>query len=109
MSNIYYKHVFHHFQFTSQESKMIATPASAERVQKCNFNFEIYRFLKKKRPIYLILPHRSPLIHLNSELWRENKPKKGRYRDTNLSHPVPRVRIVAGSNETIGHLAITRI
>ena len=26
---------------------MIATPVSAERVQKCVFNFEIYRFLKK--------------------------------------------------------------
>ena len=26
---------------------MIATPASVERVQKCAFNFEIYRFLKK--------------------------------------------------------------
>ena len=35
---------------------MIATPASAERVQKGVFNFEIYRFLKK-RPIYPILPY----------------------------------------------------
>ena len=25
---------------------MIATPASAERVQKCAFNFEIFRFIK---------------------------------------------------------------
>ena len=35
---------------------MITTLASAERVQKCVFNFEIYRFLKK-RPIYPILPY----------------------------------------------------
>ena len=35
---------------------MIATPASAERVQKCIFDFEIYRFLKK-RSIYPILPY----------------------------------------------------
>ena len=35
---------------------MIAPPASAERVQKCVYNFEIYRFLKK-RPIYPILPY----------------------------------------------------
>ena len=42
---------------------MIATPASAERVQKCVFNFEIYHFLKK-RPIYPILPywHDSALV-----------------------------------------------
>ena len=40
-------HLLHHFQFTSQESKMIATPARVEKVQKCAFNFEIYRFLKK--------------------------------------------------------------
>ena len=36
---------------------MIATPVSAERVQKCVFNFEIYRFLKKTanlpHPFYL--------------------------------------------------------
>ena len=42
-----YKHLSLHFQFASQESKIIATPASAERVQKCVFNFEIYCFLKK--------------------------------------------------------------
>ena len=47
MSKFEYKHLSHHFQFTSQESKMIATPASVERVEKCVFNFEIYRFLKK--------------------------------------------------------------
>ena len=35
---------------------MIAIPASSERVQKCVFNFEIYRILKK-RPIYPILPY----------------------------------------------------
>ena len=34
---------------------MITTPASVERVEKYVFNFEIYRFLKK-RPIYPILP-----------------------------------------------------
>ena len=34
---------------------MIATPASAERVQKCVFNFQMHRFLKKKRPIYPVL------------------------------------------------------
>ena len=38
-----------------------ATPASAERVQKCFFSFEIYRFLKK-RSIYPILPYLI-LIH----------------------------------------------
>ena len=36
---------------------MIATPASAERVQKCVFNFEIHRFLKKAAN----LPH-PPLL-----------------------------------------------
>ena len=36
---------------------MIATPANAERVQNVVFNFEIYRFLKK-RPIYPIPPTR---------------------------------------------------
>ena len=35
---------------------MVATPASAERVQKFVFNFEIYRS-PKKRPIYPILPY----------------------------------------------------
>ena len=37
---------------------MSATPASVERVQKYVFNFEIYRFVKK-RPIYPILPYFS--------------------------------------------------
>ena len=35
---------------------MSASPASVERVQKYVFNFEIYRFVKK-RPIYPILPY----------------------------------------------------
>ena len=56
MPKFEYKHLFHHFKFTSQENKMNATPASVERVQKYVFNFEIYRFVKK-RPIYPILPY----------------------------------------------------
>ena len=47
MPKFEYKHLFHHFKFTSQEGKINATPASVERVQKYVFNFEIYRFVKK--------------------------------------------------------------
>ena len=47
MPKFEYKHLSHHFKFTSQQSKMNATPASVERVQKYVFNFEIYRFVKK--------------------------------------------------------------
>ena len=56
MPNFEYKHLSHHFKFTSQQSKMNDTPASGERVQKYVFNFEIYRFAKK-RPNYPILPY----------------------------------------------------
>ena len=56
MSKFEYKHLSHHFQFTSQERKMNATDASVERVQKYVFNFETYRFLKN-RPICPILPY----------------------------------------------------
>ena len=31
----------------AKESKMNATPVSVERLQKCVFKFEIYRFYKK--------------------------------------------------------------
>ena len=41
---------------------MIATPVSAERVEKYVFNFEIYRLLKK-RPIYPIFSY-GPLTDL---------------------------------------------
>ena len=34
---------------------MIATPASAERVEKYVFNFEIYRFLKSGNLPHLLL------------------------------------------------------
>ena len=47
MPKFEYKHLSHHFKFTSQESKINVTPASVERVQKYVLNFEIYRFLKK--------------------------------------------------------------
>ena len=38
-SKFEYQHLTHHFQFTSQKNKMIATPASVESVQKCVFIF----------------------------------------------------------------------
>ena len=47
MPNFEYKHLSHHFKFTSQQSKMNATSVSVERGQKYVFNFEIYRFVKK--------------------------------------------------------------
>ena len=61
MSKLEYNLLSHHFHFISQESKMIATPASVERVEKCVFNFEIYCFLKNAAN----LPH-SPLLCLLS-------------------------------------------
>ena len=64
MSKFEYKRLSHHFKFTSRESKMNAPPFSVERVQKCVFNFEIYRILKK-RPINPILPNVAPtFFHL---------------------------------------------
>ena len=51
MPNFEYKHLSHHFKFTSQQSKMNDTPASGERVQKYVFNFEIYRLAKKSGQI----------------------------------------------------------
>ena len=59
MPKFEYKHLSHHFKFTSQQSKMNATPASIERVKKYVFNFEIYRFVKKAAN----LPH-PPLLSL---------------------------------------------
>ena len=59
MPNFECKHLSSHFKFTSQESKMNDTPASGERVQKYDFNFEIYRFVKKAAK----LPH-PPLQHI---------------------------------------------
>ena len=56
MPKFEYKHLSYHFKVTSQQSKMNATPASVERVQKYVFSFEIYRFVKN-RPIYPILPY----------------------------------------------------
>ena len=76
MPKIEYKHLSHHFQFASQEGKMIATPASVERVVhigthlqrsneyhrgervKCVFNFEIHHFLFFLNGQYTpIVPH----------------------------------------------------
>ena len=57
MPNFEYKHLSHHFKFTSQQSKMNDTAASGERVQKYVFNFELYRFAKKAAK----LPH-PPLL-----------------------------------------------
>ena len=62
MPNVEYKHLSHHFNFTSLQSKVNDTPASGEGVQKYVFNFKIYRFAKRKRPIYPILPYTSDFI-----------------------------------------------
>ena len=66
MPKFEYKHLSHHVKFTSQQSKKNATPASIERVQKYVFNFEMYHFVKKKRPICPILPYLLVLVFLKS-------------------------------------------
>ena len=47
---------------------MIATPASVERVEKCVFNFETYRFLKKTanllHPALPTVPQSAENIHI---------------------------------------------
>ena len=70
MPKFEYKHLSHHFKFTSQQSKMYATPASVERVQKYVFDFKIYRFVIKAAN----LPH-PPLQSMEwtgSILWIHN-------------------------------------
>ena len=73
---------------------MIATPASAERMQKCVFNFEINRLLKK-RPIYPILPYLYQVLWHRAIRSRVILGKPNGVAST--AHPVPaRVKLKQG-------------